>query len=393
VIPLERCVFQNKSIYATDLTVEFAKEKLIREAGRNNQLFCYGCKHSVIYKRGEIRKAYFAHKILYNECDYDKYSMFCQKRSQDWKNLKELIYSHFLSLYPEASVEKSEKLIQHHWTDVSITFDEGKKFAIEIDDKSMASKKMSEICLAYKNQNITSDWVVLDKITDLHFDSEAYYIKRARLNESANNSLIVVDKDDFSIGIYKLDTNKYIYSGTFTDHSFGSNIFWCKSSVEKLFLNDYGLSVEGFDDKFRLWLNGRKEEFETADIKQGNSAKNKMNQHDDSFTNNSVHSSQTMLLNQNKFDSNPKPNYSGSGYIDWTEYDFRQKVSGIARGEKYIFVQLARRLKDSSSKEFYSFIDFYHKVKDLVEGNVGNQSYADICERILLKIGRKTYLK
>ncbi|GAB6180160.1 hypothetical protein JCM14036_14790 [Desulfotomaculum defluvii] len=387
---MEKCIFKNKTVYANNVTKHFIDEKLIREAGGKNQLLCYGCGQPVTYNRGEIRKAYFSHKKDHEKCDYDKYSKLCQNRSEGWHKIKEMLYQHFVHRYPNAEIEKSDKLIPNHWTDISITLGTDKKYAIEIADKRISSKKLTDICTVYKNNSIIFDWIVLDKVTDLQTDMDAYYIKRARLNESANNTLIVVDIDDLSLAMYKMDINKYIYTHTTIEHSFEGNIFCYKTTVGNLILKDDSLSTEGFDEKYADWLNCRKSEFEAENgIRQERSLRRR----EKSKNNNTSVKSGVLQNNHFKNPSRLNPRYHGRVYTEWSEVDFRNIVVSIAKGQSsYLLKQVEGRLKQAGSSEFFAFISLYEKAKEAVKEKPYAQQYVDVFEQILINIGRDSYL-
>ncbi len=220
---MERCIYNNDNLYAVDVKTDFELEKYVRTIGKKRILLCANCLKPVIYKRGEIRDAHFAHIDNSDECDYARFSKLNSKRSKAWKEVKEILYNHFASINSNNKVIKDDRIINKHWTDLSIEIN-GIKLGIEIDDKTMTANKLDGIKNEYKQKNIRVDWVILDKLSEINKESEVYYIKRAFLNED-NNTLIVVDKNNYQFAMYKLDTKKYFYSNSKIPHKFKEDIF------------------------------------------------------------------------------------------------------------------------------------------------------------------------
>lgn len=192
---MERCNYNNAPLYADEVVRNFELEKQIRAAGSEDKLTCHGCNKPVIYKRGEIKKPYFAHKMGNDPCEYGEYSKFFDARSKIAKGIKDQLFVHFKTHYPDYHVTKDEKLIEHHWTDISINSkDQTKTFAIEIDDKTMSQKKLQDKIDQYNDKGIVFDIFIIDDVKDIEEDAKAYYIKRKQLNDSYYNMTFVIDQ-------------------------------------------------------------------------------------------------------------------------------------------------------------------------------------------------------
>ncbi|MDF2698600.1 MAG: Competence protein CoiA-like family [Haloplasmataceae bacterium] len=337
---MERCTYLGKSIYADKVKLDFCEEQLIRNSGRERKLFCYDCGKPVIYKRGEIRDAHFAHLDHSDECDYEEYSKYCAKRSPSWKIVKEIINYHFSNIYPHAIIERDERLFKGHYTDFYIKLESGLEIAIEIDDKTMTSKNLSNFYDKYNELQLNVDWIVLDSVKTFNYDYQSYYIKRARLNESINHSVIVVDKSDYTFCMYKLDTKKYIYSDS-NICKFTENVFSYIFDFEKLRISEKGLYIDEFESEYQKWLGKRLYEFKQRDIE----------------------------LNKSK-----------QSY--WDEDHYIEIINRIMSGEKSLIDDVVIRLSQDENKlEIVIFEQLYNGFKDTDLNN-----YIDIFETIINKI-------
>lgn len=263
---MEKCYYNGKIIYAIDYKEDYEKLKEIKFASRNKELTCFGCGKTVFFQDYHDRAKHFARQQSeeMSNCDYHKYEQTCKKRSPIWKESKNVLFNHFRE-FDLCDVDMDEKIIPNHWTDIIITFSDNEKHAIEIIDTKIDIKSLQNVIDEYKLKNINSTWFILDQINNIKLEKDAHFIKRMQLNEF--DDLIIIDKDDLAMAIYKFDKTIYKYQNREGYHNFNTNIFSYPFNLEQLKISDKQILVEGFDDKYQKWLDNRTQYFLKADVK------------------------------------------------------------------------------------------------------------------------------
>ncbi len=144
------------------------------------------------------------------------------------------------------------KLLEHHYTHLAISFNDGSKIALELGTKSVTANHIEKISKQYFDKNITVRWIVIDNIeTDLK-ESQTYYIKRSSLNESENRDLIVIDFEADNVAQYKMDLDKYQYNNNDFYPVSNQNPYKYVSNISQLTILNKDISLSGFNKLFEV---------------------------------------------------------------------------------------------------------------------------------------------
>ncbi|ERJ11044.1 competence protein CoiA family protein [Haloplasma contractile] len=352
---MERCVKDDDNIYASEVKMNYEEETIIREAGRLNKLLCYGCGTPVIFRRGEKRGAHFAHKKKTSECDYDEYSKFCKKRSSIWKEYKEILYKHFSNLEHVVNINKDEKVINNHWTPIYVEFKNSESLAIEIVDKTISSKETNDINDLYANLDLNVDWIVVDNISTIKYERNAYYIKRNRLNNSINNSVIVFESNN-SLAIYKLDIKEYKTASSSNKQFFSEDTFCYKFELKDLSFIDGLLHVKGFEEEYRAWMQSRDNEFKLEEQRIKNKKRNYKN------------------IQYEYKETDPIHDFKIPDKKIWGKEDFLKCIQHIVKNnDDSIKRTVINKLINSGMWVYNNYLDLLEDMTDLEEKNTWNE--------------------
>lgn len=253
---MNKCLYNGKIIYAFEVAKDFQTEKTIRES--KNELFCCDpdCASPVRYKHGPKRVPYFAHICSEQRCDYDKYT---NSNSEIFKKIRSELYNHF-SKFDEYTVDMDVKLLKNpsHYTPITVC---GKEFkaAIDITDKRVTSNTLSERKAKYASLGYTAIQIIVDEVK-IGYVGERYDLRfpvKYELNTSANNVAVIAAVGDvIRYAMYKMDT--YDYSNPFGSSELNRyNVYTSSFDLSALRVNETGLYVEGFDERYNAWFKQR----------------------------------------------------------------------------------------------------------------------------------------
>lgn len=255
---MNKCLYKGKIIYAFEVAKDFQTEKTIRES--NNELFCCDpdCASPVRYKHGPKRAPYFAHICTEQRCDYDSYT---NGNSEIFKKIRSELYNHF-SKFDEYTVDMDVKLLRNpsHYTPVTV---QGKDFkvAIDITDKKVHAKTLSERKSRYAALGYTAIQIIVDEVKIDYVDEryDLHFPVKYELNTSANNvAVIAASGDVIRYAMYKMDT--YDYSNPFGSSELNRyNVYTSLFNLSALRVNETGLYVEGFDERYNVWFKKRQD--------------------------------------------------------------------------------------------------------------------------------------
>ncbi len=243
---MEKCLHKSNMIYASDINVKYKAADKIKIASENGELFCYGCGQNVIFRSGTKRIAHFAHKSGEAiKCDYDEYDKQCRKRLPIWRDSKDIIFNQ-LRKNKDYNIDKDVRIVDKYWTDLVITFKDEDQLAIEIDDKTLNRTKLQHKVDTFQLRNIDVTWFIIDDIKYYQYEKNFNHIVRVRVNESKDNNVFMIDKDNLSImAIYKLYKDE--------NHSY-PNIFMYQFNIEQLSIIDKEINIEGFEQEYKKWI-------------------------------------------------------------------------------------------------------------------------------------------
>lgn len=258
---MENAYWNNQVISARDVGVDYITEKNVRIASAKKELRCpdSGCENPILrYCHGEIKSPFFAHL---NNCTCD-YAEFDKENTGVIRNVRNKIYEHFKE--QGYDIHSEVKILPHHYTHLLINMPDDKKVAIEISTNRISAKKVELLAKEYEEKGIFVNWIVLDQIKPIVLEDSTYYLKRYMLNYESNNDLLVINNACSVIAQYKLDLNEYVYNGKSIQCVYSRETFFYSSILDKLVLKDNVLMIDGFSDKYKVWLEDRKALFHKA---------------------------------------------------------------------------------------------------------------------------------
>jgi len=247
---MDTCIWNDKIILASDISTSFELEKEIRLASGRKELICPDaqCKAVMIYRHGEKKEAHFAHLKNSNSCDYNDYDR-CNNLYV--KNVKSTLYYHFMSLGYDTKVDV--KLLEHHYTHLTVSFDDGSIIAIELATKSASASYIDKLSKLYIDRNIIVKWLIIDNIEAVFKENQTYYIKRSRLNESSNKDLIVIDFNAQRVAQYKADSDKYQYNNFDYYPVSSQSLYRYEKDINQLIVLEKDITLIGFIESFQNW--------------------------------------------------------------------------------------------------------------------------------------------
>lgn len=247
---MDTCLWNDKLVMARDISNSYELETKIRIASGHKELMCPDpqCEAIMIYRHGEKKEAHFAHLKKSDACDYDEYD---RGNNEYIKKVKKTLYNHFTSLGYD--IQMDVKLLEHHYTHLTISFIDGSRIALELGTKAVTANHIEKISKQYFDKNITVRWIVIDKIeTDLK-ESQTYYIKRSSLNESENRDLIVIDFEADNVAQYKMDLDKYQYNNNDFYPVSNQNPYKYVSNISQLTILNKDIALSGFNKLYERW--------------------------------------------------------------------------------------------------------------------------------------------
>lgn len=161
-----KIIFSDKYIGFND---EIAIKKIaeLKQFQREGRLTCCdeNCNAPLVFCHGPEKGSYFRHEKGYGEqCEYNRYSA----KRESFHKLKTLLYKQLTDLGLEVSVDT--KLIPHHWTDIVITFPDGKRVAVELTDRHPGGMDWIKYHNQYRKLGIPDIWMIRGEVPS----SEAY---------------------------------------------------------------------------------------------------------------------------------------------------------------------------------------------------------------------------
>ncbi len=266
---MENAIWKGKLVKASDLSKEYYEnEKQVRIASRNKEFSCPDpdCSHPILkYCNGEIKNPFFAH--LHNaQCDYYSYD---KETSNAHKNIKQLLYNHFLSI--GYKVETEAKIIKHHYTHLLIYMPDGKRIAIEFGTNKMTVHQVEKMVNDYAENGIEVKWIFIYKGFPRAEDSGTF-IKRFCFHETKNKDLIVIDEVSLRVAQYRFDAIVYEHKNKIYQSKNYPQVYdaFRHLDINSLILDNGELTLKGFDSDYNIWLIRKKKAFERMieDIEQ-----------------------------------------------------------------------------------------------------------------------------
>ncbi|WP_078206675.1 competence protein CoiA [Bacillus mycoides] len=179
---LLRCITNEKeTLYASN-----CEEKSIRQLSREKKLQCPNCHNNVIYKKGKVMSAHFAHKS--SECVVTNY----EPETTSHIKGKEILFNWLNEKYPSAEVQYevyipetkqiADILVVHKEEEL-----EGVRWAFEFQHSPLLSTDWEKRHNLYETAGIQDFWI-LDRAKFMKF-SQAQDITDARLRKDLETTI------------------------------------------------------------------------------------------------------------------------------------------------------------------------------------------------------------
>lgn len=199
---MEKCLYNGKTLYAFQVLKSFDFEEEIR---KNTTLTCCDCGASVFFRHGKQRTECFAHRHK-GECSYGDY---CQKQTEIFKYvhkqilqvMEKIAYAHGFQL------KEDVKIMPNHYT-AFILSNSVFSYAIDIIDHSAPLITLEKRKQFYEEKGYRYLQITVDKnIERVPFSErkKAYAPIKFSLNNSINNTAVVIDEIQRDWSIYILD--------------------------------------------------------------------------------------------------------------------------------------------------------------------------------------------
>lgn len=199
---MDKAILEGIPVYASDIwginkTIDTNYEKKLKIASRDSQLKCADCGVDVVYRHGQNRKEYFAHKnISENEGDGCTYSKETEEHIEGKQILRRLIKKYYPGVYSETRY----RLKDGQWADLYFKFEDGQELIIEFQRNINRIKEWEDKNNYYKSNNVNVMWFTNDEMDlknsnrakDLLREYEFVFDKRLLLNDT-NNRLYSMD--------------------------------------------------------------------------------------------------------------------------------------------------------------------------------------------------------
>lgn len=177
-----RCVtLNNETLYASN-----CEESSTRKLSREKNLYCPNCQNVVMFKKGRVMKAHFAHQT--SDCVVTVY----EPETDSHINGKQILYDWLREKYPSAEVEFEVYIPQtKQIADVFVTHTEGEvaglRWAFEFQHSPLSASDWEKRHNLYQMEGIQDFWI-LDKAKYMKF-STAKGIKDARLRKDLEKAI------------------------------------------------------------------------------------------------------------------------------------------------------------------------------------------------------------
>ncbi|MGG0763171.1 competence protein CoiA [Bacillus paramycoides] len=177
-----RCITSDEeTLYASS-----CEENSIRKLSKEKKLQCPNCKNMVIYKKGKIMRAHFAHTS--SECVVTNY----EPETDSHIKGKEILFKWLKDNYPSAEIQYEVYIPEtKQIADVFVVHKKeelkGVRWAFEFQHSPISSSDWEKRNALYQSENIQDFWI-LDKAKYLKF-SKAHGVTDARLRKDLETTI------------------------------------------------------------------------------------------------------------------------------------------------------------------------------------------------------------
>lgn len=234
---MEKCIYRGKTLYAYQVLQNFDFEQEIRKC---RSLICCDCGASVFFRHGKQRTECFVHRRK-EKC---KYGDYCRKQTEIFKYaqrqlspiMAKIAYAHGFQL------EEDVMIISEHYT-AFVLSSPVISYAIDIIDYTAPLITLEKRKQFYEEKGYRYLQITVDKnIERVPFSErkKAYAPIKFSLNNSINNTAVVIDEIQRDWGIYILDKTN-LSSGIYNETEWlVIDTFAMQISVDDIDINNNG---------------------------------------------------------------------------------------------------------------------------------------------------------
>lgn len=224
---------------------EIAIKKIaeLKQFQKGGRLTCCDedCNAPIDFCHGPKKGSYFRHRKGYGEqCEYNRYSA----KRESYHKLKTILYKQFTDLGLDISVDS--KLIPHHWTDIIITFPDGKKVAVELTDRRPGGMDWINFHHQYAELGISDIWIIKEEESTGEGFREMNVTDMMQYMEDAQGYAVYYDEET---EIFTVRTPLY-YHAKYT-YLLESNFVSVKLSCSEIMINDNGKLIGKYLEEYK----------------------------------------------------------------------------------------------------------------------------------------------
>ncbi len=256
---MEKCLYNGKVLYASEVLQDFEFEKEIRNC---STLVCCDCGASVFFRHGKQRTECFAHRRK-EECRYGDY---CRKQSEIFKWAQKELYAHLRRIAQNHAFEFEEDtmIIPEHYT-AFVLRSPVVSYAIDIIDCATTTATLDKRRNMYLQAGYQYLQITVDKDAEQEPFSErtmAYLPVKFALNESLNHAALIIDKEQKTWSMYLLDKTDMSIETDLIPYEFQDDTFAMSVSLDDLDIDESGFYTASSKNAFIDFCKARKQAYD-----------------------------------------------------------------------------------------------------------------------------------
>lgn len=253
---MEKCLYNGNVLYAYEVLRDFGFEQEIRKCP---SLTCYDCGASVFFRHGKQRAECFVHRHK-EECRYGEY---CKKQSDIFRYVQREFADHLqrIAVNRGFQIEEDVVIIPEHYT-AFVLHGPSRSFAIDIIDCITTAATLEKRKKFYEQNGYWYLQITVDKnaeIAPFYERDMAYFPVKFALNQSLNNTALVIDKEHRDWCIYILDKAQLSEKGYNIPTSLFEDTLALKISLDDIDIDDRGFFTINSTEKFIGFCKRRKQ--------------------------------------------------------------------------------------------------------------------------------------
>ena len=256
---MEKCLYNGKVLYASEVLQDFEFEKEIRKC---STLVCCDCGASVFFRHGKQRAECFVHRHK-EECRYGDY---CKKQSEIFKCAQKELYAHLRRIAENHAFEFEEDtmIIPEHYT-AFVLRSPVVSYAIDIIDCVATTATLDKRRNTYSQAGYQYLQITVDKDAEQEPFSErtmAYLPVKFALNESLNHAALIIDKEQKTWSMYLLDKTDMSIKTGLIPYELQVDTFAMSVSLDDLDIDESGFYTTSSKNAFIDFCKARKQAYD-----------------------------------------------------------------------------------------------------------------------------------